>query len=129
MKLPTEAKIIEKFKKYLDICQIKNQMPTKLGLVINLGINNRKTYNEWKKKSNAIKEFENLIEQEWVQTLRANNVAGTIFYLKNAFGYRDRQDLDLTTKGKELNFTNDQKNKVANRIIGRGNPSPVGRGK
>lgn len=31
-----------------------------------------------------------------------------------------KQDMDVTSKGKQLEFTNDQKNKVANRIIGRG---------
>ena len=37
-----------------------------------------------------------------------------------------KQDVDMTSGGKELKeFTNDQKNKIADRIIGRGKPAPT----
>lgn len=120
MKLPSEKGIWDIWKIYESDCRCDKHIPTKNGMCIALDIQ-RSTYNIWKKKSNTLKRVEGLIEEYWVQTLRANNVAGSIFYLKNAFGYRDRQDLDMTTKGKEINFTDDQKNKVAQEILNRNN--------
>ena len=66
------------------------------------------TYNRWKKKehefSETIKRIELRIEEEWVQRLTGNSVAGTIFYLKNAFKnkYRDRYDTDITSGGEKV---------------------------
>jgi len=94
MKLPTEEGMREILEEYFNECIKKEQIPTKNGMTLALNIT-RETYNQWKKKSDTLKEYEKLTEECWVQTLRSNNVAGTIFYLKNAFQYRDRQDLDF----------------------------------
>jgi len=116
MKLPTETEITKQFDKYLKDCIKDNKLPTKNGVCILFDIT-RETYNRWKKKSDALKAVENLIEEAWVQRLNHNNVAGIIFYLKNAFQYRDNKGLDLTTKGKELNYTNDQIQAIAKRTL------------
>uniref|UniRef100_A0A6H1ZYG2 Putative terminase small subunit n=1 Tax=viral metagenome TaxID=1070528 RepID=A0A6H1ZYG2_9ZZZZ len=116
MKLPTEEGMREILEEYFNECIKKEQIPTKNGMTLALNIT-RETYNQWKKKSDTLKEYEKLTEETWVQRLTKNNVAGIIFYLKNAFGYRDRQDLDVTTKGKELSYTNDQIKTIAKRTI------------
>ena len=78
--------------------------PTKTGLRLWLDID-KSTYSDYKKKfPNPIKIAEDIIEDCWVQNLRNNNVAGTIFYLKNAFKdeYRDRYDTDITSGGDKI---------------------------
>ena len=68
--------------------------PTKQQLIVHLDIT-RQTYNRWKdddRYSDALKKAENMIEAHLVNhLLEGKNVAGTIFYLKNAFGYRDKK--------------------------------------
>ena len=99
---PTEEQINIIWQKYKVACTTEDILPTKNGVRIELGGICRKTYNAWKKKSNARKKIEMLIEEAWVQRLQGNNVAGPIFYLKNAFRYRDRREFDHTTGGKPL---------------------------
>ena len=101
MKLQTEEQMKEIIERYFNDCIKKEWLPTKNGLVSVLDIT-RNTYCVWKKKSNALKVADHAIENQWVQNLTKNNVAGTIFYLKNAFGYRDRQDIDHTSGGKPI---------------------------
>ena len=66
--------------------------------MVKLGISSRTTYNKWKKKVDTIKRTDIMIENAWVQRLGGNNVAGVIFYLKNAFQYKDNRGLDLGNK-------------------------------
>lgn len=101
MKLPTEDKIKEIIDNYFIECQTNNWLPTKRGLISQLGIE-RRSYCRWIKRSPTLKKGDEDIENAWVQKLQGNSVAGVIFYLKNAFGYRDRQDLDVTSAGKPL---------------------------
>ena len=100
-KLPSEDKIRKIWASYHCKCIDKQHIPTKNGFLLEFLIS-RQTYCKWKKKSDALKEIEGFIENEWVQRLTGNTVAGTIFYLKNAFGYRDRQDIDHTSGGKPI---------------------------
>ena len=101
-KLPTEQRINELWKELVKECEESNWIPTKDLWMDKLGILSRTTYNKWKKKVNAIKRIDKMIENAWVQRLTSNNVAGTIFYLKNAFQYRDNQGVDITSGGKPV---------------------------
>ena len=114
-KYKTEEELREKslgYFKYLEngietneVLGIKiDDTPTKTGLRLWLDID-KSTYSDYKKKfPNPIKWAEDIIEDCWVQNLRNNNVAGTIFYLKNAFKdeYRDRYDTDITSGGDKI---------------------------
>lgn len=91
---------------YIDNCTENRTMPNKAGLCIWLNIH-KDTYCEYKKKpgfSDSLKRAEMWIENAWVNRLSTNAPTGAIFYLKNAFkeDYRDRNETDLTTGGKEL---------------------------
>lgn len=44
--------------------------------------------------SHTIKKAKSMIEQYWENNLESNNVAGTIFNLKNNFGWVDRTEVD-----------------------------------
>ena len=108
VKFETPAQLAELVLTYIDNCTEKHQMPNKAGLCIWLNIH-KDTYNDYKKKdgfSAAIKGAEMWIENAWVQRLAGANATGAIFYLKAAMGYRDLQELDVTTKGQALQRTN-----------------------
>lgn len=81
------------------------KVPTKVNFLSVLDVS-RKTYNEWKKDdhefSNTIKKVELEIEDIWLQRLEGSSTGGAIFYLKNAFAYRDRLDTDVTSKGEKI---------------------------
>ena len=73
-------------------------MPNKAGLCVYLGIC-KETYNDYKKKfSDSIKGFESITENAWVQRLGGSSPTGAIFYLKNAFDYRDKQEIEQSGK-------------------------------
>ena len=110
MKLPTEEGMQKIVESYWKECKEKDWLPTKLGLCLALDIT-RETYNVWKKKSYALKKAEDLAELAWIQELQKQSVAGIIFYLKNAFGYRDSRDLDVTSKGKRIGLFDYAKNR------------------
>lgn len=106
----SDANVLEaKIKEYMRSCMSKSgkrlvRMPNKAGLCLFLGIS-RDTYNEYKKRfPDTINVSEKLIEDEWVQRLRSSSPIGAIFYLKNAYKeiYKDRQETDVTSKGKAL---------------------------
>mgnify|MGYP006284438281 CR=1 FL=1 len=106
MKKPTPTKLKQKIEKYLKDCIENNKLPTKNGVCITLDIH-RDTYNEWKKSndlSDALKKIEVLIEEHWTQGLysKSYDTAGCIFYLKNAFQWRDRTETDITSGGKPI---------------------------
>lgn len=92
--------------------RLKNkEMPNKAGLCHFLDID-KSTYCEYKKDnhrfSHAIKRFEKITENAWVQRLGGNSPTGAIFYLKNAFkeDYKDRHETDITSGNKPLPLAN-----------------------
>ena len=103
MKLPTEKQITQRakihFQKYLK----EKKIPTKNSICIEFDIV-KETYRQWIKKSAALKKVEILIEEIWTQALREHNVAGVIFYLKNAFGWRDSKDLEVNMRPLIIKF-------------------------
>jgi hypothetical protein len=94
------AAIIGYFQSVGEISWPKN-LPTKNGLAIHLGTT-RETLGDYEsgkyddddnKFSDAIKTAYGLIEEVWGQELsRQTTVTGIIFYLKNAFKWRDRHE-------------------------------------
>lgn len=51
--------------------------------------------------SNTIKRYKTMVENAYEVSLRKNGRAGDIFGLKN-FGWRDKNETDITTNGKDL---------------------------
>ena len=86
----------EKIKEYFSVCLETKGTPTKGGLALHLDLTRESLgdYIKYEGYSDTLKKSYMLIEENWVQNLRNNNVAGTIFYLKNAFSefWRDKQE-------------------------------------
>lgn len=81
--------------------------PTITGLAIALGTN-RETlcnYEEKEQFFDTIKEAKSRCE-EWVEQnalMGKANATFSIFNLKNNYGWKDKQETDITTNGKDLN--------------------------
>ncbi|MCH8942846.1 MAG: hypothetical protein IIA48_10485, partial [Bacteroidetes bacterium] len=96
----------DKITDYFTEGEEKKKLPTKGGLALHLGTT-RETLGDYEGKgdefSYAIKRAYGVIEEAWVQRLNASQqVAGTIFYLKNAFHFRDRTETDVTSGGEKI---------------------------
>ena len=102
LKFKTIKELQNQILEYFEECKGK-KLPTKGGLSLYLNTS-RKVLGEYEKKegySNALKEAYMQIEDCWVQKLGGNTqVAGAIFYLKNAFrkDWQDRHETDLNIK-------------------------------
>lgn len=96
-----EGEILEYFQECIDTKKI----PSKAGLRVYLRVTE-----DWLSRhrktdlSEPIKEAYDYIESQWVNNLAGNNATGSIFYLKSAFHYKDRQDVDITTGGEKINY-------------------------
>lgn len=94
--------VIDIIAAYFQNCNDNKRYPTKAGLCVALDVD-KETYNEWKKNkvkgfSVALKRFERVAEDWWVQRLTSQGAVGAIFYLKNAFkeDYKDKFENENT---------------------------------
>ncbi len=99
-------KLVDEAKNYIEYCITSQRVPNKAGLAFFLGVS-RDTIHRYGKDmgegfSDAIRSIYAFIEDEWVQNLARANAAGSIFYLKNAFGYMDA--FDHTSGGKPVQY-------------------------
>mgnify|MGYP001566525310 CR=1 FL=1 len=87
---------------FFNKCQEEKKVPTKSGFAHFLGITrqNLNKYDLLEGYKDILDKAYELIEEHWVQLLpgRSANIAGVIFYLKNAFGWRDKSDMEHSGK-------------------------------
>ena len=76
----------------------ENNKPTVCGLALHLGFISRQSFFDYegygKEFSDTIKKAKARIEQALESHLYGNSVTGTIFNLKNNFGWHDKQELE-----------------------------------
>lgn len=114
-KFKTPKELEEVIELYIEDCK-PLKMPNKAGFCVFSRIH-RDTYVEYKGNkdkefSDAIKRFEAVVEEAWVQRLAGNSPTGAIFYLKNAFSqdFRDKVETDITSGGEKITtFTAEEK--------------------
>jgi hypothetical protein len=92
---------IENYKSYLEE---NKKPPTIAGLAYYTGVDRQTLYNYKEKDEyfDTIKGFVNWVLMEYEERALTDSTAGLIFLLKN-YGYADKQEIDHTTGGKELN--------------------------
>uniref|UniRef100_A0A6M3XSH7 Putative terminase small subunit n=1 Tax=viral metagenome TaxID=1070528 RepID=A0A6M3XSH7_9ZZZZ len=83
---------------------------------------NRQTlvnYEEKEEFFDTIKKAKAKIEANYEERalINENNAVISIFTLKNNFNWKDRQELDMTTKDKEINMNDDQIKTIIDRAI------------
>lgn len=82
---------LQKFKQYIESCSFKNDLPNIAGFCVFCDINRDTFYAQEKYYSDTFKKVNDILEDA---TINAKDVNDTfkIFYLKNKFGYKDRQE-------------------------------------
>lgn len=86
---------------YVALCRERNEPILLLGMCLHLGLYGKEAlyeYGAYEGYSQSVKRARAIIEHEYEKRLNTNNAAaGPIFALKN-FGWRDQQQLDVTSK-------------------------------
>jgi hypothetical protein len=88
--------------------KVIKENPTITGLAYHLGFESRQSfydYEEMEEFSYMIKKARLRVEIGYEESLRGNNVAGSIFALKN-MGWKDQNQVDMTSKGEQINGFN-----------------------
>lgn len=86
----TEEAFIEKFKKYIGLCESKCNLPNIAGFCVFCDINRDTFYAQEEYYSDTFKKIQDILEDA---TINAKiNDTFKIFYLKNKFGYKDKQE-------------------------------------
>lgn len=119
-KYASEAELQETGYQYFDGLEAR-EMPSKAGLCLFLDIS-RDTYSEYRKKfPDTIRRFDSMIEVAWIQRLPSSSSSGSIFYLKNAFAYRDKQETDITSAGESIVLNDNQLDQLIKARSGQSN--------
>lgn len=107
-KYTSEEKMAKDIDAYFRECEEKGKIRGVIGLANALGMT-RETLCQYEKDgkfSDTIKKAKGLIAEDWEERLAMNNVAGSIFWLKNNGGMKDKTEVDtaLTVKGIGVTF-------------------------
>jgi hypothetical protein len=94
----------------LVINEIEDVVPTVSGLAYTLGMSRQALIDYEGKEEflDTVKRAKQRIEMSLEQRLAGNNVTGSIFNLKNNFGWKDKQEVDLTKKTKVEEMTDEE---------------------
>ena len=88
----TKEDFINTFKTYVEDCKKKDNLPNIAGFCVFCDINRDTFYAQEDYYSDTFKKVNDILENA---TINANiNDTFKIFYMKNKFGYKDRQELD-----------------------------------
>ncbi len=101
--IATAAELEERILGYLNSLG-RYGLPCKAGLSFACGMS-RDTLNKYEKEepySDVLKHWYCLFESMWVQNLSRPNATGSIFYLKNTYGFMDA--FDHTSGGKPVSY-------------------------
>lgn len=88
------------FDKYIDHCMSNEYLPNIAGFCVFADINRDTYYMQKEYYPDTFKQVENLLEDKAINA--KINDTFKIFYLKNKFNYRDRQEIDNTNLNIEL---------------------------
>jgi hypothetical protein len=93
-KIESNEKLEQLFNDYLSYCADTSKMPNIAGFCRFCDIH-RDTYYNYKENIyiDTIKKIENCLEDETINTKAASDIM-KIFYMKNKFGYKDKQEIE-----------------------------------
>lgn len=92
-KFKTQEEFINKFKEYIRKCKEEKDLPNIAGFCVYCDINRDTFYAQEEYYSDTYKKVNDILEDA---TINAKDINDTfkIFYMKNKFGYKDKQDID-----------------------------------
>ena len=87
----TSEDFIEKFKEYIENCKEEENLPNIAGFCVYCNINRDTFYAQEEYYSDTYKKVNDILEDA---TINSKNINDTfkIFYMKNKFGYKDKQE-------------------------------------
>ena len=87
----TPEEFIEKFKEYIEKCKEEENLPNIAGFCVYCNINRDTFYAQEEYYSDTYKKVNDILEDA---TINSKNINDTfkIFYMKNKFGYKDKQE-------------------------------------
>ena len=89
----TEEDFINKVKQYVARCKEEKELPNVAGFCVYCDINRDTFYAQQEYYSDAYKKANDILENATINSRETSDVF-KIFYMKNKFGYKDRQDID-----------------------------------
>jgi hypothetical protein len=92
----TPEDLENKFAEYIGWCKAQTKFPTILGFCIYSNINRDTFYNykKYDEYDSTVKKIEAVLEDSATQSMiEARNPAAQMFYLKNKFGWADKQEV------------------------------------
>ena len=100
LKCKSPAELQQKIDNYFNDCEKNNKHLTVTGLALALDFTSRYMLIEYEGRdefATAIKKAKLRVQNYLENKLFSNNAAGTIFNLKNNFGWQDKQEINQTT--------------------------------
>lgn len=93
----TKEIFIDKFREYIDNCASEEKLPNIAGFCVYCDITRETFYAQEEYYSDTFKKVNDILEDA---TINSKNINDTfkIFYMKNKFGYKDKQDIDASVK-------------------------------
>lgn len=90
-KFKTQEDFINKFKEYIKKCKVEKDLPNIAGFCVFCDINRDTFYAQEEYYSDTYKKVNDILEDA---TINAKDINDTfkIFYMKNKFGYKDKQE-------------------------------------
>ena len=114
-KYPTPESLEKAAERYFEKCDNEEGYYTVAGLAHFLGFQNREALAQIKSKkpefAYVVDRTKLKLEEQASKSLlsgSSKNVAGTIFYLKNCFGWQDREEKDIHIHGSIQSLTDEQ---------------------
>lgn len=89
----TKEIFIDKFREYIGYCKEESRLPNIAGFCVYCDINRDTFYAQEDYYSDTFKKVNDILEDATINSKDINDTF-KIFYMKNKFGYKDRQDLD-----------------------------------
>lgn len=89
----TKKDFENKFKEYIQKCKYDKELPNIAGFCIYCDINRDTFYAQEEYYSDTYKKVNDILEDATINSKEINDTF-KIFYMKNKFGYKDKQDVD-----------------------------------
>ena len=91
---------MNKFKEYINICKNKKELPNIAGFCVHCNINRDTFYAQKEYYSDTYKKVNDILEDATINSKDINDTF-KIFYMKNKFGYKDKQETAVTMSYEE----------------------------
>lgn len=89
----TEDEFINKIKEYVQLCKSRQELPNVAGFCVYCDINRDTFYAQEQYYSDTYKKANDILEDATINSKDVNDTF-KIFYMKNKFGYKDKQEIE-----------------------------------